>query len=331
LLALVTAAAACTPPASRPSADPPSRARLAAATNGDGARAAPTRRARLLFQIRGRPFPLPLVSGTLAGHPALMLVDTGANSHVVAGWLARKLGLPMKKLGDLGTDHVGRTIATFRIDNPDLAIDQWGPLEAGPVLATEVPDVIEKLGIGAFISPQQLAEDGDSVLLDLPNGELRAAWWDEAVYELSASGTPLVHGDQPHTCAESEGPIRGVAFVLPSTVEGLRAALLVDTGAQHSDLFTTSAAGQKLLPLSVSNREAMYTASGKISARKLRTAKVAAGSFEVTTDVDLIQGSADASCPRDGVLAMDVLRSCTLLLGRRQMYGSCNQGPAKPP
>src|SRR5262249_39747180 len=102
------------------------KARLAtAAPDGDGNRQPVTRRAALRFEIRGRGFPLPLVSGTIAGQPVLMLVDTGANSHVIAGWLARKLGLPMKKLGDVGTDHVGKTIATFRIDKPDIALDQW--------------------------------------------------------------------------------------------------------------------------------------------------------------------------------------------------------------
>ena len=129
--------------------------------------------------------------------------------------------------------------------------------------------------------------------------------------------------DDAHACEENDGPIKGLAFVVPAVVETQRTRLLVDTGAQHSDLFTTSDAGQKLLAQSIANKEPMYTASGKISARKLRGARVAAGSFAVTTDVDLIGGAGDASCPRDGVLAMDVLRSCALLLGKGRLYGRC--------
>jgi hypothetical protein len=253
-----------------------------------------------------------------------MLVDTGANSHVIAGWLARKLGLPMKRLGDVGTDHVGKTIATFRIDKPEMALDGWGSLAPGPVLATDVPEVIEKLGIGAFISPQRLVEEGDAVILDLEKGEMRAAWWDEAHYDLAASGSPLVMGDAGRACEETDGPIRGLAYVLPATVEQNRVELLVDTGAQHSDVFASSRAGQALAPNSVPNKEPMYTASGKISARKLPRARVVAGSFGVSSDVDLIGGAADGSCPRDGVLAMDLLKSCTLLLGRTRMYGRCS-------
>lgn len=331
LIAMVSAVA-CSP-AATPSS-PHGQARLATATppgpEGDAPHSSSPRRAKLRYEIHGRPFPLPLVTGTIGGHPVLMLIDTGANSHVIAGWLARKLGLPMKKLGDVGTDHVGKSIATFRIEKPDLAIDDWGPLAAVPVLATDVPEVIEKLGIGVFISPQRLVEEGDSVVLDLAKGELRPAWWDDARYELSAGGVPLLLGEA-RACEETEGPIKGLAYVLPGGIESQRVDLLLDTGAQHSDVFTTSLAGQRLTAQSIVNKEPMYTASGKISARKLKGARVSAGSFAVTTDVDLIAGAADASCPRDGVLAMDVLRSCTLLLGRQRIYGRCNAAGTDTP
>jgi len=327
---VAASAVACTPRATPPVSG---QARLATATgaNDDAPRTYSPRLAKLKYEIRGRPFPLPLVTGTVAGQPVLMLVDTGANSHVIAGWLARKLGLGMKKLGDVGTDHVGKSIATFRVEKPDLAIDEWGALVPTPVLATDVPDVIEKLGIGVFISPQRLVEEGDAVVLDLVKGELRPALWEEAHYELSASGAPLVLPDQGRACEENEGPIKGLAYVVPATVDSQRVELLVDTGAQHSDVFTTSAAGQRLTAQSTVNKEPMYTASGKISARKLKGARVTAGSFSVLTDVDLIGGSADSSCPRDGVLAMDVLRACSLLLGRSKIYARCAAPPPAAP
>lgn len=252
-----------------------------------------------------------------------MLVDTGANSHVVAGWFARRLGLPMRKLGDVGTDHVGKSIATYRMDKVDISIDDWGKLSTTTVLATEVPEVIEKLGIGAFVSPQRLDEEGDAVVLDLKKGELRSAWWEETYSELAETGAPMVQPDQAKVCEENDGPVKGLAFVVPAVIESQKVQLLVDTGAQHSDIFTSSAAGRKLVGQSSTNREPMYTASGKISARQLKGASVTTGSFALTADIDLIQGAADGSCPRDGVLAMDVLRSCTLLLGRSKIYGRC--------
>src|SRR5262249_39037918 len=158
-------------------------------------------------------------------HPVLMLVDTGANSHVVAGWLARKLGLKMQRLGDIGTDHVGRSIATYRIDKVEMAIDGWGKLSTTTLLATEVPEVIERLGIGAFVAPQRLDEEGDAVVLDLGKGEMRAAWWDEALDDLADRGTALVAPEQARRCEESDGPVKGLAFTVPAVIESHRVQL----------------------------------------------------------------------------------------------------------
>lgn len=325
-LALLCFAAACAEGrGARSAGDDGARpgARLAAATPSEEGARTLTRRARLRYEIHERPFPLPVVRGTIAGRPTLMLVDTGANSHIITGWLARELGLPMKALGEIGADHVGKAIATYRIDDPKMTIEGWGSLSAGPALATEVPDVIEKLGIGAFVSPQRLDEEGDAVVLDLAGGELRSAWWDEAYAELAERGAPLAAERDVAVCEERDGPVRGLAFVLSAAVDAHRVSLLVDTGAQRSDVFTSTAVGQRLLAQSTSNKEAMYTASGRISGRVRRGARVEAGSFAITTDVDLVHGAADRSCPRDGVLAMDVLRSCALLMGRSRFHGWC--------
>ena len=283
------------------------------------------RRAELRYDLVGRAFPLPVVKATIGGRPTLMLVDTGANVHVVAGWLARRLGLPMKKLGDVGSDHVGKAITTWRVEGPAsaLAIDGWGPVAATSLVVTEVPEAIEKMGIGGIVSPQRLADEGDAVLLDLYRGELRAAWWDAAERELGASGTALVAPGKQHACEEPDDTGAGVSYVLPVKVEGHVVSLLLDTGAYRSDVFASSPAGQKLLPRSVTDSEPVYAASGRVISRKLRDARIVTGDVSVVGDVGLIQGAADDACPRDGVLAMDVLRACTLLLGRSRVAGVC--------
>jgi hypothetical protein len=264
-----------------------------------------------------------VVSGTIAGKPVLMLVDTGTNSHIVAGWVARKLGLPMKKLGDGGADHSGKSISTYRIDKLDMTLDGWGALGSTTVLATEVPPAFEKLGIGAFISPQHLDEEGDATLVDLAKGEIRSAWWDSSYAELGGRGTELVRAEQSRVCEENDGAVRGLAYVVPATVDSHEVQLLVDTGAQISDVFMTSTAGKKLAGQRTAKSEPLYTVSGKIPVRKLSGVRVTTGGFSVTTDVDLIEGAADSSCPRDGVLAMDVLRSCALLFSGARVHGTC--------
>ena len=67
----------------------------------------------------------------------------------------------------------------------------------------------------------------------------------------------------------------------------------------------------------------------RVTPRTVKGAKLKVGALELTRDVDLIPGSEDGFCPRDGVLAMDVLKQCTLLLDRHTVSGLCASDPAK--
>jgi predicted aspartyl protease len=282
----------------------------------------PSRKAKLHYELNGRPFPLPVIHGTVSGQPTWMLVDTGANSHVIAGWFAKKAGLTLAKLGDIGTDHAGRTIATSRAEHPHVKLEGWGELADGPMLVTDVPPIIEKLGIGAFISPQRLTEDGDAVILDLAAAEIRATMFDEALKAERFTGPTLI-GEDARVCEDTQSPIKGLAFVVPTSVDGQKAELLVDTGAQRSDLLAASDAGQALASRSIANKEQMYGASGRLTSRTVKGARLRAGELAFALDVDLIGGESDPYCPRDGVLSMDVLRSCVLVLGRKQIAARC--------
>ena len=282
------------------------------------------RTASMKFELRGRFFPLPLVHGTIGGQPAWMLVDTGANSHVIASWLAKKAGLALKPLGDVGTDHTGKSVATFSVEHPNVAIDAWGTLDDGPMLVTEIPEPIEKLGIGAFISPQWLGAKGEAIVIDFVAKELRSMPYADAIARVAARGKPLVPSGG-RICEDTGSAIKGLAFVIPGVIDGQPVDLLLDTGAHRTDLLTSAKAGQKLAPRSVPNAEQMYAASGLVKTRLVKGAQVKVGEWSITADVDLIPGSADPVCPRDGVVSMDVLKSCVLVLGKKEMTGRCGE------
>ncbi len=279
------------------------------------------RKVDLEFTLNGKPFPLPIVHGKVAGEETIFLVDTGANSHVIAGWLARKVGLTTLSLGDTGTDHVGRPIETRRAPHPHVSIDGWGELADQSMLVTDVPEAVSRLGIGVFLSPQQLAGDGLDVVLDFPHSEMRT---------IAVDATPTAVGslltlEPPHACVDDESPFHGLAFVVNATVEGHDARLLIDTGAHQSDLLMTSKVGKALLPRSEESKEAVYAASGRVTPRTVRGARMNVGAVEAMRNVDLIPGAEDPFCPRDGVLAMDILKQCTLVLGRRTVSGVCEE------
>ncbi|WP_394824084.1 aspartyl protease family protein [Pendulispora albinea] len=285
-------------------------------------------RIKLHYDLGGRTFPLPLVHGAIGGEPTWMLVDTGANSHVIAGWLARKAKLDAKNFGDQGTDHAGHAITTSRVDRTQMTLDGWSALPETPTLVTEIPEAVARIGIGAFLSPQQLAYDS-ALVLDLARAEMYTADSAQAAADLEGKGAnPFTAAAR--ACEDRDSPIRGLAFVVPAMVDSVRVSLLLDTGAHRSDLLAHTPAGRRLLPRSVPNREQVYAASGKISTRTVRGAKVSVGAYTTVTDVDILPGESDSSCPRDGVLAMDILRSCIVVFDRSTLTGRCDPALRTP-
>jgi predicted aspartyl protease len=281
----------------------------------------PSRSTKLRFELAGHEFPLPVVHGTVAGEPTWLLIDTGANSLVLASWVAKKAGLKLHPLGDVGSDHTGRTVMTYAVDHPDVAIDGWGDLDDGPMLVTNIPVAVERLGIGGFISPQWLAGRGDAIVLDLANERMSRAPFASAVRSVQDRGRELP--THPRVCDDSESTIKGLAFVVPATIAGQSVNLLVDTGAHKTDLLTSSRAGQALGSRSVQSDEELYAASGLVRTRTVKGADVRVGGVSLTTDVDLVPGGADSVCPRDGVVSMDILKTCVLVMGHKQLIGRC--------
>jgi hypothetical protein len=99
--------------------------------------------------------------------------------------------------------------------------------------------------------------------------------------------------------------------------------LLLDTGAHRTDLLTTTRVGRILAGRARPSKEQMYAASGLVKTSLVRAAAVKIGDWSLTTDIDLVPGVSDPACPRDGVVSMDALSTCTLLLGRTQLRGRC--------
>ncbi len=284
-----------------------------------------SRRVDLEFSLGTKPFPLPIVHGTVAGVPTLFLVDTGANAHILSGYLARKAQLTTRAFGDTGVDHAGHAIDTRRATHPHVHIDNWGDLPDEPILVTDVPDAVIKLGIGGFISPQQLSSDDLSIVLDFQKSEMRELKRGDTI---DAAGSVLAI-DPPRACTDEDSPLRGLAFVLKASIEGNDVQLLLDTGAHHSDLLAQSKPARELRARSEPSKEAVYAASGKVTPRTVHDAHIHVGALEVTRDVDLIPGGEDDFCPRDGVLAMDVLKKCVITIDRHTVSGVCQSDVEK--
>ena len=284
------------------------------------------RRADLDYMIKGRSgkpqsFPSPMVRATVGGIETQLMIDTGANTHVITAWLARKAGLELKTVGDSGTDHAGRAINPKRADQPNIKIETWGAIKNQPTLVTEVPDALERLGIGGFISPQQLATEDKYIVVDLERAEMRTATKDDLP---KIQGRVLGRGEGK-VCIDDSTALRSRSFVVKGTIENQDVDLLVDTGAPMTDILAQSPAGKAVMSRTEPNKDEVYAAGGKVQPRLLKNAKVTIGEVDTVLDINVLSGGQDSFCPRDGVVAMDVLRHCVLIFGVTSMQGFCKK------
>lgn len=279
------------------------------------------RRCDLDYAVKGRPFASPVVRATVGGVETTLMIDTGANTHILAGWLANKAHLELRAVGD-GAPRgraSGLVRRVRRAEHPDVALEGWGPIPDRPMLVVEVPEKLEELGIGGFVSPQQLATRDRLVVLDLERGEMRTA----EPREVEALPGRLLGRGPARACSDEDFELgQTLAFVVQGSLEAHDVELLVDTGAAMTDLLADSPAGKALATKTVEAKDQVPTA-GKVRVRVLRAGKLALGEVEATVDVSVLAGGKDAFCPRDGVAGMDVLRRCALVFGPASMTGTC--------
>lgn len=256
---------------------------------------------------------IPLVHATVAGRPTLLLVDTGAFDHLLEGWFARELqDAEASGRSAAVTDHANRRVTMDQWGAMSFAVDGWSPL--GPIRPLVTPDLVagpRALGIGGILSPQRLATGG-AVVLDFPAREMVAM---DAV----AAGERLA----AHRSSLGTALPCGSTYVIAATVEGKDARLLVDTGASGTDLRASSPAGQALAGRSAVSRD-IYAIGGAVGTRMLGDARVTMGQLSTRLDVPLVEDRARASrCPSDGVVGMDVLAECVLVIEASEMRIAC--------
>jgi len=120
-------------------------------------------------------------------------------------------------------------------------------------------------------------------------------------------------------CSEA-APLRNRLFTLQASVGGEQASMLLDSGAAHSKLSSTSRAAQKLTaPLEDGTSTGL---SGVVDRIKIaRQLPVRLGMHAATADVRI--GSGKSSCGGDGLLGLDVIRGCAFVLAEERIAFAC--------
>ncbi len=282
----------------------------------------PEKRAALRFDVDGTTFPSPLVDAIVDGQPTTLIVDTGATQHVIASWLTAELSLPLEKGAERALDHTGREVPVLRLPHAHMSISGWGSLDEASLLVVDVPEVLQRMNIGGFLSPQALAGPGRAVVLDLREGQMWEGSVEESARKLASRADSNSRARQGiSTC---RGSIAGLRLFVPLIIEGIAVRMQIDSGASQSSLFMSSPAGKELSSRSSSSRTA-YAASGAYTVPILESASMRLGAFESKGDVDFLPQGARSDCPSDGFVGMDVLKSCVLLLAEEGAEVACER------
>jgi hypothetical protein len=251
----------------------------------------------------------PAVRGTVHGKQTWMLIDTGASRHFIASWMIRRIF--SDDIGQNATDHIGRTIKTSRLEEPQMKLDGFGAVPDTVAMIISQGD--ESSDLGVTMSPQQLVSSGGALVLDFPNKTMTMMGARDSAERSLPKGAAL-------TPAQKCG---GVFFVA-AKVGDANATMLVDTGAWASDLKPNSAAARSLTMQTKGGQDRGYGAGGVINSRRLPNVPVSVGAVRTSLDIQLLDDSTETgACRSDGVIGMDLLQSCVLVVDNNSITGRC--------
>lgn len=268
-------------------------------------------------------FPNPLVKARIAGHEAIFVVDSGASVDVLADWYVKVAGIPASARTDstaLGSG--GRTTAeriTHRLQG-HWSDGQRFTLNEAIIIA--FPPLFESLHLGGLVSPQLLAPTGMAAVLDLRVPSLQFMPFARALSDLQRSKAPTVPLDLTHPCRNSDSKLVNRQYLAPVTTAGVTDLMLVDTGAtktifsEESKIAHAIESGSEVGPPS----EAV---GGQVNDRRMvRDVQLLRGGRIVGLNPSI--GGVSVPCDAKGILGMDALRSCLLILGDNEMAYSCD-------
>jgi predicted aspartyl protease len=270
---------------------------------------------------------LPSVGASVAGTPAVLLVDTGAPVSVFTEDLATQAGLRARGLAKrIGSSAGGRAKARH-VRAPEIWVPGLGVTQPDGALVVSLGDHLNR--VDGILSPQTLASPDSWVVLDMRSGTLVRRTPSRAIETLKGLQRTTT---APTTC---QGKVAGVAtvwFGVDLQVGAVGARMKVDTGAPYTSINLHSPAGQALIGGATEEPIDVGGAFALASATPVPAVEVALSdrlSVRVTALVGEARHTEQESppCRSDGLLGNDVLSHCVLVLGPDALQLGCEPPP----
>lgn len=268
-------------------------------------------------------FPSPLVKVRIAGHEALFIVDSGASVHVLADWYAEDAKIPSSATtGSRATGSGGQTSAArvaHRLQG------QWSDGQSFDLMEAMVvafPPLFQSLHLGGLISPQLLAPAGTAAVLDLKTPALRFVPFARALSELKRSKVSPPPPLLTQACQNARSKVVNRQYLVPVSAAGAMDLMLVDTGATKTIFSDESTIAHAIESGSKPGPRSEGVGGAVNGRRMVNGVQLQRGNAVVALNPSI--GEVSVPCDAKGILGMDALRSCLLILGDREMAFSCD-------
>ena len=264
-------------------------------------------------------FEAPVVRLEINGVSAWMVVDTGAAIHTFAGWFVDKAGLATDvALSDTvsGRDAAGERLPLRFVHGVVATLDNRSPWHIATAAVADFPADFERARVAGLLSPQLLAGEGEAVVVDLRVPEIRIESDERALGAVRAGAAARLE-----SCGGAQAPVPNQLFAAEVTIGERTVRMLVDSGAERTQVATdaTAAVG---LPRDAVHQQVGVGGVVEQVAVAAATRVALAGTTQV---LDVAIGGSRSACDGEGLLGIDFLRQCRLTLAAGR--GAIECGP----
>jgi hypothetical protein len=263
-------------------------------------------------------FPSPIVRIEIRGQPpARFLIDTGASIHTLAAWYVKAAGIKAVASQGSARGSTGQETSIRVARQVSLTLENGRALPLAETVVVDFPPIFEELHIAGLLSPQLLAPPGQAAVLDLRVPYLEIQPFQQAMDSLGLAPLP-----EARACIDAESEFTNRAYSIRITAQDRDASVILDSGATGTVLATDSAIAKALASSSIDGKHTQGLGGAPEANRHVPAVEILRAGVPVTVDVGLGKSPGPA-CGPDGLLGMDALRDCLLVLGESALGMAC--------